>query len=162
MYQDSEDLLGKWFKLNPGKRDNIFLATKFANAMRDDGSRYVDSSPEYLRKACEKSLRRLGVPHIDLYYCHRLDQVTPIEKTVEEMKKLKHEGKIKYLGLSECSSESLRRACKVEHIDAVQIEYVHIFIASIAYSKTDMITGTRPSVSTLSPTRSASSRPRAS
>lgn len=123
MYQDSEDLLGKWFKQNPGKREHIFLATKFANAMREDGSRYVDSSPEYLRKACDTSLRRLGVPHIDLYYCHRLDQVTPIEKTVEEMKKLKHEGKIKYLGLSECSSESLRRACKVEHIDAVQIEY---------------------------------------
>jgi aryl-alcohol dehydrogenase-like predicted oxidoreductase len=88
-YQDSEDLLGKWFKQNPGKRDHIFLAT------------------------------------IDLYYCHRLDQVTPIEKTVEEMKKLKHEGKIKYLGLSECSSESLKRACKVEHIDAIQIEYEH-------------------------------------
>ena len=135
MYQDSEDLLGKWFKLNPGKRDHIFLATKFANAMREDGSRYVDSSPEYTRKACEKSLRRLGVPHIDLYYCHRLDQVTPIEKTVEEMKKLKHEGKIKYLGLSECSSDSLRRACKVEHIDAVQIEYVHALLASLSTAK---------------------------
>jgi len=162
MYQDSEDLLGKWFKLNPGKRDNIFLATKFANAMRDDGSRYVDSSPEYLRKACEKSLRRLGVPHIDLYYCHRLDQVTPIEKTVEEMKKLKHEGKIKYLGLSECSSESLRRACKVEHIDAVQIEYVSASAVVITYSNTNTSTGTRLSASTLSPTRSASSRPHAS
>lgn len=92
--------------------------------MREDGSRYVDSTPEYTRKACERSLQRLGVSHIDLYYCHRLDQVTPVEKTVEEMKKLKQEGKIKYLGLSECSSESLRRACKVEHIDAVQIEYV--------------------------------------
>lgn len=163
MYQDSEDLLGKWFKLNPGKRDHIFLATKFANAMREDGSRYVDSSPEYLRKACEKSLRRLGVPHIDLYYCHRLDQVTPIEKTVEEMKKLKHEGKIKYLGLSECSSESLRRACKVEHIDAVQIEYVPPAPVTVtSCSKTDARTGTRPSVSTSSPSRSVSSRPPAS
>jgi aryl-alcohol dehydrogenase-like predicted oxidoreductase len=162
MYQDSEDLLGKWFKLNPGKREHIFLATKFANAMREDGSRYVDSSPEYLRKACEKSLSRLGVSHIDLYYCHRLDQVTPIEKTVEEMKKLKHEGKIKYLGLSECSSESLRRACKVEHIDAVQIEYVPALIALIAYLETNNFTGTRPSVSTSSLSRSASSRPHAS
>jgi aryl-alcohol dehydrogenase-like predicted oxidoreductase len=60
--------------------------------------------------------------------CHRLDQVTPIEKTVEEMKKLKQEGKIKYLGLSECSSESLKRACKVEHIDAIQIEYVYTLV----------------------------------
>ena len=79
----------------------------------------MDSSPEYCRQACERSLQRLGVPHIDLYYAHRLDGKTPVEKTVEELKKLKQEGKIKYLGLSECSSESLRRACKVEHIDAV-------------------------------------------
>ena len=63
------------------------------------------------------------MPHIDLYYAHRLDGKTPVEKTVEEMKKLKQEGKIKYIGLSECSSDSLRRACKVAHIDAVQIEY---------------------------------------
>jgi aryl-alcohol dehydrogenase-like predicted oxidoreductase len=68
-------------------------------------------------------MRHLGVSHIDLYYCHRLDLKTPIEKTVGEMQKLKQEGKIKYLGLSECSSETLRRACKIEHIDAVQIEY---------------------------------------
>ena len=123
MYQDSEDLLGNWFKQNPGKRDNIFLATKFANLRDEQGNPKVDSSPEYCRKACEKSLRRLGVPHIDLYYAHRLDGKTPVEKTVEEMKKLKQEGKIKHIGLSECSAESLRRACKVEHIDAVQIEY---------------------------------------
>ncbi|KAK5127660.1 hypothetical protein LTR85_007001 [Meristemomyces frigidus] len=123
MYQDSEDLLGKWFKANPGKRENIFLATKFANRVLDDGSRSVDSSPEYCRQACERSLQRLGLPHIDLYYAHRLDGKTPVEKTVEEMKKLKQEGKIKYIGLSECSSESLRRASKVAHIDAVQIEY---------------------------------------
>ncbi|KAK5116649.1 hypothetical protein LTR62_007323 [Meristemomyces frigidus] len=123
MYMDSEDLLGKWFKANPGKREHIFLATKFANKVDEQGNRSIDSSPEYCRQACEKSLRRLGLPHIDLYYAHRLDGKTPIEKTVEEMKKLKHEGKIKHLGLSECSSESLRRACKIEHIDAVQIEY---------------------------------------
>lgn len=140
MYQDSEDLLGeclvldaplttltdrsagKWFKQNPGKREHIFLATKFANAMKEDGTRYVDSTPEYCRKACEKSLRRLGVKHIDLYYCHRVDQETPIEKTAEELKKLQQEGLIKYIGFSEISSESLRRACKVVHIDAIQIE----------------------------------------
>ncbi|EMF08341.1 aldo-keto reductase, putative [Sphaerulina musiva SO2202] len=124
MYQDSEDLLGKWFKANPEKRDHIFLATKFANCVNpEDGSRYVDSSPEYARRACEKSLKRLGVERIDLYYAHRLDGKTPVEKTVAELKKLQEEGKIKYIGLSECSSESLRRASKIVHIDAIQIEY---------------------------------------
>ncbi|TKA27214.1 hypothetical protein B0A50_04551 [Salinomyces thailandicus] len=122
MYMDSEDLLGRWFKANPGKREHIFLATKFANRM-EDGKRWVDSSPEYCREACERSLQRLGVSHIDLYYSHRLDGKTPVEKTMEELKKLKNEGKIKYIGLSECSSDSLRRACKVDHVDAVQIEY---------------------------------------
>lgn len=83
----------------------------------------MDSSPEYAKKACAKSLSRLGVDTIDLYYAHRLDGKTPVEKTVEAMKQLKEEGKIKYLGLSECSSESLRRAYKVHPIQAVQIEY---------------------------------------
>ncbi|QIW97495.1 hypothetical protein AMS68_003013 [Peltaster fructicola] len=123
MYQDSEDLLGRWFKANPGKREHIFLATKFANKMDKDGNRSVDSSPEYCKQACEKSLSRLGLPFIDLYYAHRLDGVTPVEKTAEALKQLQQEGKIKYIGLSECSSESLRRASKVVHIDAVQIEY---------------------------------------
>jgi aryl-alcohol dehydrogenase-like predicted oxidoreductase len=67
-------------------------------------------------------LKRLGVDHIDLYYCHRLNKDTPIEKTVQAMKELQDEGKIKYIGLSECSADSLRRACKVVHVDAVQIE----------------------------------------
>ena len=66
VYMDSEDLLGKWFKQNPGKRDHIFLATKFANVVNPDGTRKVDSSPEWARKACLKSLQRLGVDHIDL------------------------------------------------------------------------------------------------
>ncbi|GAB7361551.1 hypothetical protein MBLNU230_g1604t1 [Neophaeotheca triangularis] len=122
MYMDSEDLLGNWFKANPGKRENIFLATKFANKWVNGGIE-VDSTPEYCIEACNKSLSRLGLPSVDLYYAHRLDGKTPVEKTVEAMQQLKREGKIKYLGLSECSSESLRRACKVEHIDAVQIEY---------------------------------------
>lgn len=68
-------------------------------------------------------MRRLGVEYIDLYYAHRLDGKTPVEKTMEELKKLKEEGKIKYIGLSECSADSLRRACTVAHVDAVQIEY---------------------------------------
>jgi len=118
IYQDSEDLLGKWFQ-RTGKRNEIFLATKFA--YKPDYT--IDSSPEYVKVACEKSLKRLGCETIDLYYCHRVDKKTPIEKTVQAMAELKKEGKIKYLGLSEISADTLRRACKVHHIDAVQIEY---------------------------------------
>ncbi|ORY08914.1 aldo-keto reductase, putative [Clohesyomyces aquaticus] len=123
MYGDNEDLLCKWFKANPEKRDNVFLATKFANRRDENGNPYADSSPEYCKQACEKSLSRLGLPSVDLYYVHRLDRKTPIEKTVEALAALKKEGKIKYLGLSECSSESLRRAYKVHPITAVQVEF---------------------------------------
>jgi aryl-alcohol dehydrogenase-like predicted oxidoreductase len=123
LYGDNEDLLGKWFQANPSKLNDIFLATKFGVRNFENGAMSVDSSPEYVRQACEKSLSRLGVPTIDLYYCHRLDGKTPVEKTVEAMAQLKQEGKIKYLGLSECSAESLRRAYKVHPITAVQIEY---------------------------------------
>jgi len=122
MYGDSEDLLGKWFK-KTGKRNEIFLATKFANWVAPDGSRKVRNDPDYIREACDKSLRRLGTDVIDLYYCHRVDANIPIEQTVGVMAELKKAGKVKYLGLSECSADTLRRACKVEHIDAVQIEY---------------------------------------
>jgi len=121
IYGDSEELIGKWFS-RTGKRDEIFLATKFANKS-EGGKRSVDSSPEYLKQAVEKSLKRLGIKTIDLYYCHRVDKKTPIEKTVQAMAELKKEGKIKYLGLSEVSSETLRRAHKVHPISAVQIEY---------------------------------------
>jgi aryl-alcohol dehydrogenase-like predicted oxidoreductase len=119
-YGDNEVLLGKWFAANPDKRSDIFLATKFAVAQADHS---VDSSPEYCKHACAASLQRLGVEHIDLYYCHRVDGKTPIEKTVEAMAELKKEGKVKYLGLSEVSSETLRRAHAVHPISAVQIEY---------------------------------------
>ena len=102
---------------------NIFLATKFANKRDEQGNPFVDSSPEWCKKACDTSLSRLGIDQIDLYYCHRLDGKTPVEKTVQAMKELKEAGKIKYLGLSECSSESLRRAHAVHPITAVQIEY---------------------------------------
>ncbi len=83
VYLDSEDLVGKWFA-RTGKRDEIFLATKFAFK-----TGVVDSSPEYCKKACEDSLKRLQTSWIDLYYCHRVDEVTPIEKTVEAMVELK-------------------------------------------------------------------------
>jgi len=123
VYADSEDLLGRWFTANPDKRKNIFLATKFGNRVMPDGGRAIDSTGAYCKEACAKSLKRLGLPFIDLYYCHRLDGKTPIEQTVRAMAELKQEGKIKYLGLSECSAESLRRAHKVHPISAVQIEY---------------------------------------
>jgi len=123
MYADSEDLLGRWFAANPDKRSKVFLATKFANKRTPDGQMAVDSSPEYAMQAIDKSLQRLGLPYVDLYYCHRLDKKTPIEATVRAMAEMKKQGKIKYLGLSECSADSLRRAHKVHPITAVQVEY---------------------------------------
>ncbi|KAK4039403.1 Aldo/keto reductase [Parachaetomium inaequale] len=127
MYGDSEDLLGKWFARHPERRADIFLATKFGlwPGVRDDGSRglVVNSSPEYCREQCEKSLRRLGVDCIDLYYIHRVDGKTPIEKTMAELVKLKEEGKIKHIGISACSSATLRRACAVAPVAAYQVEY---------------------------------------
>ena len=122
IYGDNEDLLGKWFA-KTGHRDKIFLATKFAIAPGPGGLTKVRSDPEYVREACTKSLKRLGVETIDLYYCHRVDGKTPVEKTVQAMKQLKDEGKIRYLGLSEVSAETLRRAHKIHPISAVQIEY---------------------------------------
>ncbi|KFY92722.1 hypothetical protein V500_04060 [Pseudogymnoascus sp. VKM F-4518 (FW-2643)] len=123
IYGDSEDLVGKWLA-RTGKRDDIFLATKFAFLhIGDQPGPIFNTSPKYVKIACEKSLKRLGVRCIDLYYYHRVDGVTPIEETVKAMVELKNEGMIKYIGFSEISSETLRRACKVHHIDAVQIEY---------------------------------------
>lgn len=100
------------------------MATKFANYVDPKtGERSVRNEPEYIQQACDKSLSRLGIDYIDLYYCHRVDANQPIEITVKEMKKLQDAGKVKYLGLSEVSAETLRRACKVAHIDAIQMEY---------------------------------------
>jgi len=115
----------RWFA-KTGNRSKIFLCTKFANIRRPDGTSQVRNDPPYIREACAKSRKRLGLAEgdaIDLYYCHRIDPNVPIEQTVETMAELKKEGKIKYLGLSECSAETLRRACKVHHISAVQVEY---------------------------------------
>lgn len=118
-----QDLLGRRFAANPSIRSSIFLATKFANRVSSTGQRSVDSSPAWCREALESSPKRLGLSQIDPYYCHRLDGKMPIEETVKEMAKAKNEGKIRYLGLGECLSDSLRRAHKVHPISAVQIEY---------------------------------------
>jgi len=93
-YGDSEDLVGKWFKLHPERRRDIFLATKFGIKVISSGDNGkwelgMDSTPEYARQACEKSLGRLGVDKIDLLYIHRLDEKTPVEKTMEALVQLK-------------------------------------------------------------------------
>lgn len=88
IYADSEDQIGAWFK-RTGKRSDIFLATKFGLHYTPDFVQSERSDPEYVRSACEKSLKRLGVETIDLYYCHRVDDKTPIEKTIEAMAQLK-------------------------------------------------------------------------
>ncbi|KAL4939918.1 hypothetical protein BDV06DRAFT_224582 [Aspergillus oleicola] len=123
IYLDSEDIIGKWRAKNPTKAKNIFLATKFAIQHKEDWSQTVDTSPEYARVALEKSLKRLQADTIDLYYAHRVDGKTPIEKTVEAMVRFKKEGKIRHLGLSEVSAATLRRAHAVHPIAAVQVEY---------------------------------------
>lgn len=123
-YLDNEELLGKWFS-KTGRRSEIFLATKFGckHGSGGLGDVQVDGSPEYVRQAVEKSLEALGTDYIDLYYVHRIDPKTPIEKTVAVLKELKEQGKIRHIGLSECSSRTLERASKVVKIDAVQMEF---------------------------------------
>jgi aryl-alcohol dehydrogenase-like predicted oxidoreductase len=107
-----------------GRRDEVVLATKFGNVRREDGSWVgVNGRPEYVRAACEASLERLGVHHIDLYYQHRVDKTVPIEETVGAMAELVKEGKVRYLGLSEASPETIRRAHAVHPISALQTEY---------------------------------------
>lgn len=89
----------------------------------ETGKRSVRNEPDYIRQQCNKSLERMGTNYIDLYYLHRADKNQPIEIAVKVMKELQDAGKVKYLGLSEISAETLRRACKIAHIDAVQMEY---------------------------------------
>jgi aryl-alcohol dehydrogenase-like predicted oxidoreductase len=118
----NEELVGRAIK---GKRDKVVLATKFG-IVRDPANpnaRGVNGKPEYVQKSCEASLRRLGVETIDLYYQHRVDANTPIEETVGAMANLVKQGKVRYLGLSEASPATLRRAAKVHLITALQTEY---------------------------------------
>ncbi|KAL9077219.1 MAG: hypothetical protein Q9161_000485 [Pseudevernia consocians] len=124
-YGDNEELIGKWFK-RTGKRDQndkVFLATKFAVKGLADGTRIFSNEPEYIRKAIDESLKRLQTDHIDLWYCHRFDGKVPVETIVSTMASAVHSGKVRYLGLSECSSTTLRRAMTIHPIHAVQIEY---------------------------------------
>lgn len=90
LYLDSEERIGEWFAKNPGKRADIFLATKFGcDYKRDTGEFNVYSDADYVRSACDRSLKKLGIDTIDLYYCHRVDRKTPIEKTIEALVELK-------------------------------------------------------------------------
>jgi aryl-alcohol dehydrogenase-like predicted oxidoreductase len=107
-----------------GRRDVVQLATKFGVVRGEDGARLgIRGTPDYVRASCDASLERLGVETIDLYYQHRVDLETPIEDTVGAMAELVQAGKVRHLGLSECSAETLRRACAVHPIAAVQSEY---------------------------------------
>jgi len=115
----NEQLVGKAIA---DRRDDVVLATKFG-IVREDGQRRIDSSPDYARRACEASLRRLGVDHIDLYYMHRRNPGVPIEETVGGMADLVSEGKVRHLGLSEVNADTLRAACAVHPITALQSEW---------------------------------------
>src|SRR5579862_3006048 len=119
---DNEELIGRTIR---GRRGEVFLATKFANVRtkQDPTRSAISGKPEYVRAACDDSLKRLGVTHIDLYYQHRVDPETPIEETVGAMAGLVKAGKVKYLGLSEASPTTIRRAHRVHPITALQTEY---------------------------------------
>jgi aryl-alcohol dehydrogenase-like predicted oxidoreductase len=117
----NEELVGKALR---GRRDQVVLATKFGNERLPDGTRVgVNGKPEYVRKACDASLRRLGVDRIDLYYQHRVDPQVPIEDTVGAMAELVKAGKVRWLGLSEAAPATIRRAHRVHPISALQTEY---------------------------------------
>jgi aryl-alcohol dehydrogenase-like predicted oxidoreductase len=116
----NEELVGRALA---GQRDKYVLATKFGNLRLPDGTPTADGRPEYVREACEKSLKRLGIDVIDLYYQHRVDDKVPIEDTVGAMADLVRQGKVRHLGLSEAGASTIRRAHKVHPIAALQTEY---------------------------------------
>jgi aryl-alcohol dehydrogenase-like predicted oxidoreductase len=119
----NEELVGSAIA---AQRDEVFLASKFGIKLVEEGNllnRVIDGSPQYVRSACDASLKRLGTDHIDLYYQHRVDPSTPIEETVGAMAELVQAGKVRYLGLSEASVETIRRAHAVHPITALQTEH---------------------------------------
>ena len=119
---DNEELIGRTIR---GRREEVFIATKFGNVRKKDDPTYwaVSGKPDYVRSACDASLKRLGVETIDLYYQHRVDPQTPIEETVGAMAELVAAGKVRYLGLSEASPATIRRAHAVHPITALQTEF---------------------------------------
>ncbi len=117
----NEELVGKAIR---NKRDKVILATKFGNQRTADGQFLgVNGKPEYVKKSCDDSLRRLGVSYIDLYYQHRVDTSVPIEETMSAMADLVKAGKVRYIGMSEAAPETIRRANKIHKITALQTEY---------------------------------------
>ncbi|MDN7240881.1 aldo/keto reductase [Planococcus sp. N028] len=117
----NEELIGRAIK---DRRNEVVVATKFGNVRGEDGSFLgINGRPEYVKQACEASLRRLGTDHIDLYYQHRVDPKVPIEETVGAMSELVKEGKVRYLGLSEAGVTTIRKAAAVHPISALQTEY---------------------------------------
>src|SRR3954464_14706247 len=117
----NERLVGRAIR---DRRDQVVLATKFGNVRTDDGAWHgINGRPEYVRQACDASLKRLGVDIIDLYYQHRVDPDTPIEDTVGAMADLVRAGKVRYIGLSEAGPQTIRRAHRVHPITALQTEY---------------------------------------
>lgn len=135
-FWDTADMYGQGLneeqlsKVLSTRRKDVFLATKFGFRYRDDNSTYFDGSPAYLKKACEASLKRLGTDVIDLYYAHRIDTEVPVEEMVGAMAELVKEGKVRYLGLSEASAASIRKADAVHPIAALQSEY-SLFVRDI-------------------------------
>ncbi|KAJ7046123.1 NADP-dependent oxidoreductase domain-containing protein [Mycena alexandri] len=120
MYGDSEELVGKYFAARPGAREKVFLSSKFGFVLP---SFEINSTPEYTKIAVESSLKKLGVDYIDCYYVHRADMKTPIEHTIAVLADFVKAGKIKYIGLSEISATTLRRAHAVHPISVIQMEY---------------------------------------
>jgi len=116
----NEELIGRGLK---GRRENYILATKFGNIRLPDGRPGAKGNPQYVMESCDKSLRRLGTDYIDLYFIHRVDDNVPIEDTVGAMVRLKEQGKIRHLGISEAGPNSIRRAHRVHPIAALQTEY---------------------------------------
>lgn len=121
----NEELLGRFFREDKSRRAKVQLATKFGieRDPHDPSKRGINGRPDYLRRACEGSLQRLGTDHIDLYYQHRVDPNVPIEETVGEMGRLVEEGKVRFLGLSEAGADTIRRAHATHPITALQTEY---------------------------------------
>jgi aryl-alcohol dehydrogenase-like predicted oxidoreductase len=120
----NETLLGKALR---GRRDGVIVATKFGQVKTAEGKQDVDGRPEYVMRACEASLKRLGIDMIDLYYQHRVDPKVPIEETLGAMKRLVEQGKVRALGLSEARPATIRRAHKIHPLAAVQNEYSLLF-----------------------------------